>query len=288
MKAFKDKPAALDWDDAELRSYLRWIKHNENYKILYNKSKRVIHGVSYGLSAYGLRLTYPSDFSSVKDAENTLALFFGLFPKIKIWQANLHKRAYEDKYLGLNEHPFRYRHYFFDIYTFKKVSRGEAKAIIANGGYCIEADGQWLKVEPGTDYKRAIALFPQSTAGGNLREAMLRLFVPGSPWYVGDIYYGKTPLRMPIHDSLVLEVPKSRLDNTIEKVYKAMTHPVIQQPCPDEWDTGEYLTKEQLDYLEATNQLTNHRGVMERTRYLTIDVEIEKGLNWSEMEEVDI
>ena len=117
---------------------------------------------------------------------------------------------------------------------------------------------------------------------------MLRLFNPESSYYIGDTFYGKTPLRSPIHDSLLLEVPRSKVDFILEKVHAAMTHPVIQQPCPEEWGIGEYLTKEQLDELERMDLLNAPREVMERTKYLTIGVEHEMGKNWGEMKSVDV
>lgn len=287
-RGFDDKPAQLDWPDDELREYLSYIKHNKKYKIPYNKNKRVVHSSGYCITEKGLHLTYPEDFPTVKDAKETLDLFFGLFPEIKTLQNSLHKRTHTQMYVGGNEHPFRYKHWFFDVYTFKKVTKQQAKQRQAKGEHCVEVAGTWFAIYPGKDFKRCIAYLPQSTAGGNIREAMLRLFVPGSPWYIGDVYYGKTPLRMPIHDSLMLEIPKAKLDNTVEKVYKAMIHPIIQQPCPDEWGQGELLDKQQLDYLEATNQLNAPREVMERTQYLSIGVEGEMGKNWHDMSSIDL
>jgi DNA polymerase I-like protein with 3'-5' exonuclease and polymerase domains len=287
-KDFDGEPAQLDWPDDKLAEYLKWVKHEKKYKKLYEKNKRQIHGSSYGLTAKGLLLTYPELFASLKDAQATMDLFFGLFPKIKQFQNSVRKRAHEQMYLGGDDHPFKYKHWFFDVYTFKRINQQQAKQRQLLGDHCVEINRKWYAVYPGKDSKRCIAFYPQSTAGGVLREALLRLFVPGSPWYIGDVYYGKTPLRMPIHDSIVLEIPKSRLDKTIEKVYKAMTHPIIQQPCPDEWNQGEYLTKEQLDYLETTNQLTSPREIMESTKYLTIGVEAEVGTNWGGMEDLDL
>jgi hypothetical protein len=156
------------------------------------------------------------------------------------------------------------------------------------GDFLVAIDGKYFAVYPGTDYKACIAYYPQSTAAGILRETMLKLFTPGNLYYIGDCFYGKTPLRSPIHDSLLLEVPKAKLDFVLENVYNAMTHPVIQQPCPDEWGIGEYLTKKQLDELEKHDLLTQPREIMEKTRYLNIGVEAEMGTNWGSMKTIEL
>lgn len=88
----------------------------------------------------------------------------------------------------------------------------------------------------------SIAFFPQSIAAGILKEALLKCFTPGSPYYIGDAYYGRTPLRAPIHDSLLLEVPIAVWDAVVWKVITAMRQPLPQLPLPAEWGMGEYLT----------------------------------------------
>jgi hypothetical protein len=261
MKEFKDKPAQLDWPDNELQEYLLWVKHEKKYKKLYNKAKRVVHGSAYALTERGLHLTYPEDFPTVGQAKKTLDLFFGLFPLVKAWQHSVRQRAHEQHYLGGSEHPFRYKHWFWNVYTFTKINAAQRKSRQLEGKHCAEIAGKWYAVYPGEDSKRCIAYYPQSTAGGILRESMLRLFNPDSEFYVGDVYFGKTPFRMPIHDSLVLEVPENKIDYTVEKVYDAMTQPVIQQPCPEEWGIG---------------------------KYLTIDVEAEWGDDWGHMTELEL
>lgn len=88
-----------------------------------------------------------------------------------------------------------------------------------------------------------LAFYPQSTAAGNLKEACLYLFAePDHPSYIGDAYYGKTPLRAPIHDSLLLEVPERQVERVTECVYREMLRPVEEQPLPADWGYGPYLT----------------------------------------------
>ena len=283
MKSFDEEPADLAWPDDKLREYLVGVKHNPKYKLIYNRAKRAVHGSGYGMTPRGLRLTYPDEFPSEASAKEVQDTIFLQFPELRKWQHSVRTRAYEDMCLGGYEHPFRYRHWYFHVYGFEKVPRSQVDSLKAAGVVCVEIGGKWFKVSPGSDYNPPVAYMPQSTAGGILRESLLRLFVPGSPWYVGDVYYGGTPLRMPIHDSNVFEIPEKVLDEVAKKIYAAMRHPIVQMPCPEEWNMGEYLTKEQLDYLEKTDMLPAAREVVERTRYLTIDVEAEYGRNWAEM-----
>lgn len=90
----------------------------------------------------------------------------------------------------------------------------------------------------------SVAFYPQSTARGVLTEACFPLFDPDDDpaLYIGDAYFGRTPLRAPIHDSLLLEVPTRKVDRVIERVQQAMGRPVEALPCPPEWGMGPYLT----------------------------------------------
>jgi hypothetical protein len=97
-----------------------------------------------------------------------------------------------------------------------------------------------------------------------LKEVMLRLFDPEHPSYVGDAYYGKTPFRAPIHDSLLFEVPVRAWDRVLERVYREMLRPVPQLP---------------LDWVSAEQRAKYGFG-----SHLAIGVEGKAGMDWKEME----
>lgn len=259
MKGFEDKVAHVDWDDDELREYLKWVKGAKKYKLLYNRAKRVVHGSNYGLTATGLKLTYPEEFPTVSAAQEVIDLMFDLFPSVKSWQHSTRQRAHKQHYLGGSDHPFRYKHWFWNVYNFTRISASEAKAKLQRGLHVVEIAGQWYDVQLGSDSKKCIAFYPQSTAGGVLREALLALFTPGSEYYIGEAFHGKTPLRTPIHDSILLEVPEAKLTDVTEKLYAAMTLPITTQPLP--WKPEENLE---------------------------IGVDIEIGRTWGHMKSVDI
>jgi hypothetical protein len=110
-----------------------------------------------------------------------------------------------------------------------------------------EIHGIWYGIKLGEDAKRASAFYPQSIARGVLTEAALDLFLPDdhpghrADLFIGDAYYGRTPLRAPIHDSLLLEVPVRIVDRVAERVLGAMAAPVEELPCPPEWGIGPAL-----------------------------------------------
>jgi hypothetical protein len=108
-----------------------------------------------------------------------------------------------------------------------------------------------------------LAFYPQSIASGVLKEALLRLLAdPASSSYIGDVYFGRTPLRAPIHDSLLLEIPDRQWDRVVEIVCMEMQRPVIEQPLPESWArAGEYVA---------------------------IGVAAKAGKNWADMEEIAV
>ena len=262
------KPADLSWSDEQLKGYFKEIK--KEYFLDYNKCKRVVHGSAYMLSAMGLHLTYSDLFPTVKSAKKIQSTLFSVAPGMRQRQLDTITKADKQGYLGGTDHPYNYRHQFYNVIIYKKVNavfaREQQKLWNESDGtegkqVSEGANGIWYTLTHGKDAKRAVAFYPQSTAGGNLKEAMLALFTPGMPDYIGDCYYGSTPLRAPIHDSLLLEVPIGKVDFVLERVYRVMSSPIKEQPLDPSWGMGEYLT---------------------------IDVNIEKGKNWAEMLEVKV
>lgn len=260
-----DKPADLSWPDDQLAEYLSQFKHTKDLAVkeMYARSKRCVHGTNYGMTPAGMRANYPDTFKTIAEATKVHATYMEVCPKLNEWQRSLIQRAHKNGYLGGDEHPFKYRHWFWNVINHRKLTRPQYMAQRAKGMQVIENDAGYWSVQYGEDAKRAIAFFPQSTAGGILKEAMLALFDPEQEdTYIGDTYYGKTPFRMPIHDSIVLEVPTKKADYVLERLIKVMSMPVVQQSCPAEWGIG------QEDGLK-------------------IGVEVEMGKSWAAMEEVD-
>lgn len=239
-----------DVSEEELKRLLKPFKKHKLYAV----KKKTVHRVSYGSSARGMRMDNPEIYTSVKMAEEELAFFASLCPKTFPWQNELRNVAARQNYLGggapiqrdafggitIGGHPFGYRHWFF------AVVRWDAKK------------GEMVPDSKG-DGNRVVAFYPQSIAAGIKAEAELELHDPDSPYFIGDFYMGRTPFRAPIHDSGLYDVPISKREQFHERVVAAMTAPVIQLPCPEEWGMGPFLS---------------------------IGVAVKRGPTWGDMEEV--
>lgn len=217
------KPPKSGWSDEEEGAYYQALKVKE--KLLYEACKRCVHGSSYGLTPYGMVENYPTVFRTQKEAKEIQDTFFRAAPRVRQWQLRVQALAHKQGFLGgPGQHPFSYKHWFWAV---KEPRRG--------------SHGDWFEKE-GPDAKRAIAYFPQSTARGVLTEAMLRLYDPAGENYIGDAFYGETPLRAVIHDSNLNEYPVEQRERVWNAVYTEMTKPILQLPCPAEWNLGNFLT----------------------------------------------
>ncbi len=267
------RPYDPGWSDADLSRYFGEIKSSDKQveKDAYERSKRFIHGYSYGLSVHGMVLQFPEIFPTMKVAEKYADLFRAMAPEVIKWQRATREFAFKNHYLGgTGLHPFGYKHWFWSVFTYKKITQGQYYAILnkyRQKGQEADAplaviNGQYFKVSLGEDGKRCLAFYPQSTAAGVLKEAILRLFTPESPSYIGDAYFGKTPLRAPIHDSLLLEVPNRQWDRVCEHVFREMQRPIPEQPL--------------------TGPLAQFGD------FLSIGVAAKQGLDWGEMRKITV
>ena len=210
------------WEPARLKKLLKPFKSHAQYPV----KKRVVHGVSYGLTAFGMAKLYPDLFPTPRAAQKEIDFFFEVCPKVKEWQNRQRDTASRLGYLGGKggageaPHPYRYKHWFFDV---------------------MHWDSRYKKWVVGADANRAVAFKPQSTARGVLTEAALELTDPKSDNYAGHLYYGRTPFRGVIHDSFLCEVPVENGPILQGLVTKVMTTPVKALPCPPEWGLGEFL-----------------------------------------------
>lgn len=166
----------------------------------------------YGMTALGLHKTYPELFPTVASAEANQKLLFELCPKLPAWHQALRDRAWKMGYLGGADHPFHYKHWFWEVYQW---------------------DGQRGEWTLGADAKSCIAYYPQSTAAGVLYESCLELTdldMENCILQEGQV----TPFRALVHDSVLLEIYKSEVDKVLAKVVNAMTRPIEEQPMVGE------------------------------------------------------
>jgi hypothetical protein len=211
--------------------------------------KRVVHGTNYGLTPFGMAKRFRKIFPNAAVAEALQRQYFAFAPKLQPWQQATQDLAYKQEYLGgPGAHPFGYRHEFYNVREFAPIPDAQATRFKRLGKPVSYMNGRWYEIRAGEDAKRAIAFYPQSIAAGTIRETALLLFKPGEAlarygkdWYIGDKFYGLTPLRAIIHDSFLLEVPDHLVDEVIRIVAECMTRPIYELPCPEEWGLGPYL-----------------------------------------------
>lgn len=211
------KPADLKWSDADLKQHFDQIK--KNFKKDYDRAKRCVHGTNYGLTPIGMVNNYPEIFDR-RSAEATQRLYFEVCPKLAAWQEAVRRRAAKQGFLGGSDHPFNYKHWFWVVYNYNSRTKS------------------WSQ---GEDSKRCVAYYPQSTAAGVVKEAALALVNPEDPGFIGDLYFGRTPIRALVHDSILVEVPDAKVEEARAKMTSVMERPIRQQPMDPSWGLGEFL-----------------------------------------------
>lgn len=248
------QPISLDQPDADLGAALAAMKKTAGDK--YIQAKRTVHGTAYGMTPHGMVLMFPTLYGSLREAQHVQEVYFNVAPGVRPWQHNLQRRAHDQGYLGgppqpgytiltdTNAHPYGYKHYYYGVLSYKAVEGETVKRLQRQHVPLILMNDRWYQIVPGPDAKSCIAFYPQSTAAGILKEVLLQLFAPqaGSPNYIGGAYFGRTPLRAPIHDSLFLEVPPRKWDRVLSATYEEMLRPVEEMPLPPEWDLGTHVT----------------------------------------------
>ena len=259
----KDAPD-LRASDADIAAHLQTIKKKAG-ALLYDQFKHTVYGVFYGQTAPGLQYSWPHLYPTQKAAQELIDFMFAHFPSVKTFHQVVMDTAARLHYLGGADpyrftppavgvagsvvgHPFQYKHWFWSIYAYKRLTRAQELRLLAlyqKQGLPAPVtyiNGQPFRLSRGADANRAIADYPQSIAAGDLKEVELRLFAdPDSPSYIGDAYFGRTPLRAPIHDSLLLEIPFRQYDRVTERVALEMRRPIVEQPLPEAWGLGPHL-----------------------------------------------
>ena len=190
--------------DAALSALFKRMK--KDHHDVYEPAKRYIHGRAYGLTVPGMVLQFPHLFRTQAMAQKYARIFEQMAPGVARWQRETQTRASRQHYLGgAGDHPFGYRHWFWSVYQYKRLTQTQYYRLLAKYERqgepppCVEINGQHFRISLGEDGKRVLAFYPQSIAAGILKEAMLRLFAErDSPSYIGEVYFGRTPLRAPI------------------------------------------------------------------------------------------
>jgi hypothetical protein len=274
------RPADLRWADPELAAYFKAIKNADDVatQTAYNQSKRTVHGKGYGMTVYGLLRNNPALFPDLKAAQRIDDVYTAIAPALPAFHTAVRHTAHTQHYLGgsgvytydadkrwVQGHPYGYLLWFWSVVAYEKLTLTQKLWREKRKMPLIDIGGVPFGVTLGEDAKAVVAYYPQSTARGVLTEAALPLFDRDDPladtYYIGDVYYGDTPLRAPIHDSLLLEVPTRKVDWVLERAGASMQRPVEALPCPIDWGQGTHLR---------------------------IGVDAKVGLDWGHMEKVSL
>ncbi len=253
-----ERPASLAWPDEQLSGYLSELKKSKDATTsrTYQGCKKVVHGNGYGQTPMGILLNNPSIFRSLKEAEHINDVYYAQAPSLPKFHMAVRNTAHETHFLGGSEtykyepdrrwvsgHPYAYKHWFWSVVSYERLNESQRLWRVKRKLPVVDFNGIYYAIKLGEDGKRVCAYYPQSISRGILTESAMTLFADrDSPHYIGDVYFGRTPLRAPIHDSFLMEVPSRKLDKVLEACTAVMTAPVRALPCPADWGIGNFLT----------------------------------------------
>lgn len=191
---------------------LGWEFHNDTmervkseHKDLYNRMKTAIYLLLYGGDPYLMHMTNPENFPTLKDARDIQDKIYTLIPKLKEWQERQRARAKKEGYLVS---PWGYRHYFYDVFTFKKDKKGNI----------MYDDHNQPMIKLGKDAKRCLAFEPQNCAAAFGRDTLL---------LIGESKWGQyMSANVFVHDGYTLEVPVDLAAEAEQFLVDILTRPV--------------------------------------------------------------
>lgn len=293
------KPVDLTQDDKTVKKALGAIK--KEFAKEYDTAKRTVHANNYGMTVYGMVEKFPEFFPTIKAAQEFQQYYYDLAPALPKWHLALRKRARDTGKLGgrtmhgpasMWDHPYGYQHWFHDVLDYRVMSDAQARKWLNDPERkqrVVPMHGRYYQTKFGGDANRVIAFYPQSIGAGRLKEAEAYaphgLFWPDSPYYIGDCYFGRTPLLGPIHDSLLLHIPNRCWDKVVEKVAMVMQAPSPYLPIPAHWGLGDYM---QIGIAaKAGKNWAEHIDVDKQIK-LKIEYNVDVALNESGMEDIDV
>src|SRR5581483_557560 len=207
-------PIPLDLPDRDLAVACKAMKKRDAHE--YDEHKRIVHLSNYMGTPERIAEEYPDEFpdqvvvgprggtriipGSVK-AKQLQDTFFATGPgqDVRKWQKQTLEIAHRESVLKT---VFGVWHYFYNVFTYDTKS------------------GQWRL---GEDAKRAVAFRPQSMAS-SIQDLILLSIARAAPW----LFEGRSSFRLPVHDSLIFDTPKSRVMEAARIIYRCFTQPWSQ------------------------------------------------------------
>jgi DNA polymerase I-like protein with 3'-5' exonuclease and polymerase domains len=189
---------ALEWEDDELKAWLKWYRKNyhlkdgSNFELVRNKqAKPGILGYGFGLGAGKLYRLNEDSFNNQNEAQHVLDTLDATFPEVKAYRNNVPLIAYKQG--GKIITRYGCIRWFFDLQRFDF----ERREYVRSG-----------------DWEKAIAFAPANVAFCHKKIAMTRLEEIGA-----DARYG---LILDIHDALLFRCPVSLVEEALSVVQPVM------------------------------------------------------------------
>jgi len=175
------------------------------HKGLYNQFKTAVYLLLFGGDPYLMYMTNPDVFPTKAHAQVIQDKIFALLPKLKEWQDRTREQAKRE---GVLVSPWGYRHYFYDVYTFKRYKNGEVE---------FDEAGNPI-IKPGGDKSRALAFRPQNSAASFCRDTL---------WLIGHSKWRQyMPANISVHDGYCLEVPEALAEEAAEFLVTTLCRPI--------------------------------------------------------------
>lgn len=184
------------------------------YKDDYNKMKTVNYLTNFGGGAYLIWKTDRNNFPTKEAAQRAQDELYAKLPKLKSYHHWVRTKAQKEAFLEIP--GWKYRHYYFDVFT---------------------TDPRTGKLKLGKDAKRVVALYPQGSAGLFLRENALLLgygdeaaeWLGIEPLGLRDGGYRDwIPANFLVHDGYTLEPPDGKEEEAADALERVLTRPIRQ------------------------------------------------------------
>jgi len=150
------RPADLAWSDADLGAYLKTIKKSpeEAVQQVYDRSKRCVHGIAYGLTTHGMCRNFPKTFPTLASAQKIQDVYFTLAPEVPAFHTAVRHTANEQHYLGgpavyqyhpqqmqVIGHPYGYKHWFHSVVAYQRLTESQRLWRKKRGLSIVEING---------------------------------------------------------------------------------------------------------------------------------------------------
>ncbi len=180
-------------------------KVKKDHKKLYDGMKVMNYTINFGGSSYGAHMANRDLFPTPKDSERIEEIIFALIPTLEAFHYHVRYLAQKQTYI---ESPWKWRGYFYDVYTYKRNRMGDIE---------YTASGR-PKLKLSKDGKRVVAVLPQHSNA---------MFGRQNLKIIGDSEWGQyMPANVFVHDGYTLDVPVRLAEAAEDFLLNLLTRPI--------------------------------------------------------------